>query len=300
MNLRVLARRHPYVVIGCAVILLLGTWELLSALGLISDFLFSRPSSIVKVLLKDLFFPETDTYDQNLRKPLALHILITLRLFAIGFLAAALLGILSGFALGVSRTLYVLCHPVVNALRSIPSAALWPMTLLFLGRNVKSQLFVICFGSFWPILINTMDGVRNIPREVRDGLLFINAEEYKKAIEILLWSLPTILIGLEIGSAIAFLLTITVQYLWESNGGLGWYLLSNQAANNSEGVFAGVLLTCLIGFSLNTGIHKLFDLVSFRESTMTEGIGQRGTRFHKTFRSLDRDLNPSRDRKSVV
>jgi hypothetical protein len=139
-----------------------------------------------------------------------------------------------------------------------------------------------------------MDGVRNIPREVRDGLLFINAEEYKKAIEILLWSLPTILIGLEIGSAIAFLLTITVQYLWESNGGLGWYLLSNQAANNSEGVFAGVLLTCLIGFSLNTGIHKLFDLVSFRESTMTEGIGQRGTRFHKTFRSLDRDLNPSR------
>jgi sulfonate transport system permease protein len=207
-------------------------------------------------LIQDFTHPATEHGDQNSSQTLLPHIWLTLKRFLVGFFVAVFLGTVSGFFLGVSKTLHEVGKPIVNVLRSLPSAAIWPVCAAILGYGLRSQMFVIIFGAAWPTLISTMRGTMSLHPEVYDTLRFMKMETYRRWWILFLWSLPDILTGIEISCAIAFLLTVTVEYFWPALGGLGWYLnyyTLNGIEMNHE--LAALFIIGLLGWGFNTLVH---------------------------------------------
>lgn len=259
-------RKHPNLAFLTIVLFILIMWEFLGRFGLLDIYYWPLPSQIFPVLFNDLYYTSTNEYqDQNISKNLLEHFSKTLIKWAIGFCFASLIGIIIGFLLGISRTSRALGYHVVNVLRGLPSAAIWPVCGLILGYGWESQYFVIIFGVTWPILLNTANALRSIPREIHDSLSFMKLSQWYKRYVLLICASPGIFTGLEIGCAIAFLLTVTVEIFWPANGGIGWYLSANYQDHNQAQVFAGLLLTAFVGWGLNTFVHLARKKVIFWE-----------------------------------
>lgn len=285
--------RHPYAILAAAVAVVLTGWEILARTGVLSEYSWSYPTRIVGALWHDLLHPIAQQGDQNSRRALLPHLGFTLMRFVAGFTAASLIGVSAGFLLSVSRSFQALGHPVVNVLRSLPSAAVWPICAAIIGYSIKSQMFVVIFGTTWPILIYTMKGVGALPREIHDSLHFMWLEWYRRWWVLFLWSLPSIVTGLEVGCAISFLLTVTVEVFYPSFGGLGWYLFyfSNNGIE-ADRLLAGVFLIGAIGWASNTGVHLLRRRLIFWESDLRQIIRQ--TAPHCKARVVDQVRDPRR------
>ena len=90
---------------------------------------------------------------------LAMHALATLRRFAEGFALAAVLAVSGGLVLGLSRRLHATVEPLIELLRPMPSVAIIPVAILFLGIGDQMKIAVTVYACSWPILLNTIDGV---------------------------------------------------------------------------------------------------------------------------------------------
>jgi len=240
-------------------------WQLLSLRGFLRGDTWPAPSVILHQLWHDLFHAPSEMGDQNSTMPVIKHITLTLAKWALGFTASVIIGASVGFSLGASRTVFALGYPVVNVLRSLPSAAVWPLCVIVLGLSLPSQISVIVFGALWPVLLSTVNSLSALPQEVRDSLEFMQLSRLQRMITQLRWSLPGIFTGVEISCSVAFLLTITVEIFHPGNGGIGWYVFSATNTSDAPTAFAGLLLTAILGWLLNTAIYQLRRYVLFWE-----------------------------------
>jgi ABC-type nitrate/sulfonate/bicarbonate transport system permease component len=93
--------------------------------------------------------------------------LITLRGFALGFVLSAVIGIALGVWIARSRVLAALLAPIIEFLRPMPSVAVIPLAILFFGIGDQMKTFVATYGALWPVLLNTVYGVRAVdPRMI--------------------------------------------------------------------------------------------------------------------------------------
>lgn len=260
------ARHHPRLTVALTAVTLLSLWQLLASTGAISLEDWSSPLQVVHVLSTDLVGTEVSYGDQNRSLPLAIHSLKSLSRWAMGFVIAILLGVSFGFVLGNSSTARAVGYPVVNFVRALPSAAIWPVCGVLMGFGMGSQLVVVIFGATWPILINTMDAVRSTPLEAVESLHFMKLEVWRRWLVKLQWAAPGIFTGFEIGGSVAFLLTITVEIFWPAEGGIGWYMAEHAQYREQPELFGGLLLTAFIGWSINTAIHCVQEWAVFWEA----------------------------------
>src|SRR5271166_335319 len=135
--------------------ILVAAWEILVRLGQIDGSLFSSPAQIVSELSKLIA-------DGALRQHLESTFFRIVAAFAIGVLAATLLGALTGF----SKLGRELLDPLLQSLRSIPSMAWVPLFILWLGINENSKICLIALGVFFPVYLNLMNGVQNVDRKL--------------------------------------------------------------------------------------------------------------------------------------
>lgn len=261
-------RKHPYGLLVPCGLLVLAVWQILSYVGVIEATRWSAPLQIAFTIGNDMVGGAKEHADQNSAQPLIMHTARSLTRFGLAFGCAAVVGVGAGFFLGISKTLYGLGHPIVNFLRALPSAAIWPVCALLVGFGHKAQMLVICFGATWPALINSMDAVRTLPAEIHDSLTFMRIGRLRRWWALLCWAAPTIFTGLEVSCAVAFLLTITVEIFWPANGGLGWYL-SNYTANtpDAERLFGGVMVIALLGWCINTAMRGIRSVLLFWEAS---------------------------------
>ncbi|MGD2035424.1 MAG: ABC transporter permease subunit, partial [Bacteroidales bacterium] len=139
----------------------------------------------------------------------------------------------------------------------MPSAAIIPIAILFLGIEDNMKIFVICFGSSWPILINTIDGVKSVePMYIKTGMVY-NFSNFKIFTKILIpASLPVIFTGFRISIAIALILAITVEMIVGGNG-LGYYILDAERSFKFSEMYSGIFTVGIIGYFINYSIVKL-------------------------------------------
>lgn len=275
-TIKLLVRKHPYWFLGTGLFLVLLLWQMLVLAGCISINTWSSPIQVISTLAHDLTHVSFANGNQNERITLLPHIGFTLFRFTIGFSIASFLGVTLGFLLGISKTSQAVGKPIVNVLRSLPSAAIWPVCAPLLGFGIKSQMFVIIFGSVWPTLINTMAGVGSLRQEVYDSLHFMKMEFYRRWWVLFLWSLPNIVTGLEISCAIAFLLTVTVEYFWPASGGLGWYLdYYRQNGTEMNHLLAGLFVVAVLGWGSNTLVHLGRKKLIYWEGNLRDIIKQK-------------------------
>lgn len=181
----------------------------------------------------------------------------SLRRLFVGYFLAVALAVSIGIAMGVWRAFYLLAEPLVEFLRPIPSPAYLPMAILFLGIDDTMKVFMVAFASFFPILLNTVSGVRSVdPILLETGKTF-GYGRWQIVRKILLpASASFVLTGMRISLAIALIVTVIAEMV-AGNSGIGFYVLNAQRSFLVPEMYAGVIALALVGFALN----KIFVLV---------------------------------------
>ena len=196
------------------------------------------------------------------------HALITLTRFTEGFLLAAVLAVLSGVVLGYFRSLNSLLATLIELLRPMPSVAIIPVAILLLGIGDGMIVTVTVYASLWPILINTIDGVRNIDSTLIDTGRTFGLSRWRILWQIILpGASPYIVTGLRIGLSIALILVTTAEMMAGSKG-LGFFVLDEERAMNSANMYAGIVVVALLGYALN----RLFLMIESRAMKWRRGM----------------------------
>lgn len=175
-----------------------------------------------------------------------------------GFLLAVLLGVGLGVLIGSSRRLRAFCEPVLEFLRAIPPPVLVPVLMLFAGIGDTMKVLVIVSGCLWPILLNTVEGVRAV-----DEVLVETARCYGVRGPARLWHLvlrsasPQIVTGMRQGLSVGIILMVISEMFAASNG-LGFTIIQFQRTFAVTEMWTGILLLGVLGFLLAL-LMRLFE-----------------------------------------
>jgi ABC-type nitrate/sulfonate/bicarbonate transport system permease component len=184
----------------------------------------------------------------------------SLKRLAAGFAIAAAVGVAIGLMIGASRQARRTLEPFLEFTRAIPAIAIVPGAIVVLGLGDASRIAVIAFGLCFPILVNTAEGVRAIPPEVRDTASMLHVGRAERLWRIYFPSaLPSIMAGLRIAVSIGLVLVVVSEFVGEGNG-LGHWILVQQSLFNVPELWAGILFLGLLGYVLN----RLFLVVERR------------------------------------
>lgn len=219
---------------------LLLLWEVSSRMSPLIYFYFPPISQILLSLFQLILSGE-----------LLVHLVASLGRFLGGYLLAAAIAITCGIVLGYFRPAYSLFEGLIEFLRPMPSVAIIPVAILVLGIGDSMKIAVTVYACFWPMLINTIDGVRNIdPTLIFTGRTF-GAGRWRILTRIVLPSAsPYIVTGLRISLAIALILVTTSEMLVGGNG-LGFFILDEERSLRTNHMYAGIVLVALLGYGLN-------------------------------------------------
>ena len=224
-------------------------WQLSSSLGLTK---LEGPLSLwtderTRELLLYPFFD-----NGGLDKGLFLHTMSSLSRVAIGYSLAAVIGIGIGIAVGLNKGLNRAFDPLFQFLRMVAPLAWVPIALVMFQQSQPAAIFVIFITSSWPILINTAEGVRQIPQDYRNVALVLQMSNRRFFTKILIPStLPYIFTGLRISIGLAWLAIIAAEIVMPGTPGIGYFIWdANQNGYVSE-IVLGVIWIGAIGLILD-------------------------------------------------
>ncbi|MGH7488131.1 MAG: ABC transporter permease [bacterium] len=168
-----------------------------------------------------------------------------------GYVVAAIIAVTLGIVLGYFRFAHSLTAIVIEFLRPMPSVAIIPVAILLLGIGDSMILAVTVYATLWPILVNTIDGVRQIDRTLIDTGRTFGLSRGRILWQVVLPAAsPYIVTGLRISLSIALILVTTAEMLAGSKG-IGFFILDEERSMNNANVYAGVILVAILGYGLN-------------------------------------------------
>lgn len=189
----------------------------------------------------------------------------SLRRVAMGFGTAVLLGIPLGLTLGWYPAAAQVVNPVIQMLRPISPIAWIPLAILWFGVGDKAAFFLIFLGSFFPIVVASMNGVRNVPSMFRRaGRNFGLMPAQLLAKVVFPAALPQILVGLRIALGIAWLVVVAAEMI-AVDSGLGYLVIdSRNSGKRYDLVVAAMLMIGIIGLALDIAFRRLEKFKSVR------------------------------------
>jgi NitT/TauT family transport system permease protein len=165
--------------------------------------------------------------------------------------------------MGAVPVVYDALKMVVEFLRPIPSVAMIPLAILFLGLGTAMRVSVITYAAFWPLLISTIYGVRAVDPVALDTARNFGVPPAEALYRVTLpAALVSIATGLRVSASIALVVTVTTE-LVAGNSGLGFYVSQMEQANRLPSMYAGILLTGILGFIINLLFSALEKRVVF-------------------------------------
>jgi ABC-type nitrate/sulfonate/bicarbonate transport system permease component len=226
------------------IVLVLAGLEFLVQRGFINRVLFPPPSVVGRTLWGLLT-------SGSVLSPLA----TTMGLFATGYILAVICGVALGLLMGTSKTIAYVLDPLIESIRPMPKAALLPVLMLFLGLGSTMKVTAVVLASFFPILINTIQGVRGIdPILIATGRTF-GLRSTAITLKIILPSaIPYIFAGMRVAVGLALLMTILTEML--AGGGLGYLVLENQRSFRIREMYAWLVILAIVGLLINIAMTR--------------------------------------------
>lgn len=171
------------------------------------------------------------------------------------FFAAAAIPL--GIAMGWWRLVYKQVNPIMEVLRPIPPLAWIPLSILWFGLGDEQNEFIIFLGMFFPILVNTIVGVKNIDPNLVRAARSLGAPEHKLLMRIVLkGALPQIITGVRIGLGVGWMALVAAE-LVGANSGLGFLINDARSMLRTDIIMVGMLTIGLIGLLIDTAIRVL-------------------------------------------
>jgi ABC-type nitrate/sulfonate/bicarbonate transport system permease component len=176
----------------------------------------------------------------------------------IGYGLALLLGVAIGVAVGASRWLRSLTEPILEFLRAIPPPVLVPILILISGLGDRTKVLVITVGGIWPILLNTVEGVRGVDEVLADSCRSYRIHGWLRLRTLLLPAAsPQIVVGARQALSISIIMMVIGELLGTTNG-LGYTVIEFQRGFQIPEMWSGVFVLGLLGVVL-TAIFGLLE-----------------------------------------
>jgi ABC-type nitrate/sulfonate/bicarbonate transport system permease component len=221
---------------------LVGLWELLVDAHAVQSSSLSSPSAITRASWPLI---TSGTLPGDLWHTLGVTLL--------GWAIASTGGLLLGLLLGFSRTAWSFSMASLEVLRGIPGIAFVTLAIVLFGLSTKMELAIVIYVSVWPVLVNTITGVRNVTSTHSDLAALLRLNWHRRATKIVLPSaMPHVVVALRLALASALALAVVAEMLGNPHGA-GYHLIIEQQSLHPARMFAYVVSVGLLGVLLNSG-----------------------------------------------
>jgi sulfonate transport system permease protein len=211
-------------------------WKIASDKGIINQNIFASPESVITIFKEML---ADGKYTRN--------VLASLQRVAEGYVIGALLGFLLGTVLGLYKNVNRAFVAVIGILRPIPPIALIPFFILWLGIGETAKITVIAIGSFWPVLLNTMQGISEADKKLLEVAGVFGKSKLIMFVKIVLPSaVPAIFTGLRLGISQAWTCVVTAEMI-AASAGVGFMIQYARELAQPNMLFLGIITIGLIG-----------------------------------------------------
>jgi NitT/TauT family transport system permease protein len=174
-----------------------------------------------------------------------------------GFAIGAGLALPLGLFMGARPLVYEMMNPLLQLLRPIPPIAYIPLAILWFGLGNPPAFFLISLGAFFPVLMNTIAGVRNVDAIYLRAARNLGAGEWTLFRRVMVpAAMPYILTGLRVGIGIAFIVVIVAEMI-AVNAGLGYRILEAREYFWSDKIIAGMITIGLAGLGIDLAMNRL-------------------------------------------
>ena len=225
---------------GIGLVVFFALWEFLPRAGLVDQTFFSPPSLVLQALV-------------SLVKSGAIwpHVESSIQRSFLGLGLSILLGTSLGIFLGWFKRLEYLVDPVLQTFRQLPSLALFPVFILFFGIGELSKVTIIFWASLWPILLNTINGVKNVDKILLDSAKSLGASQSFIFLKVVLpAAVPEIMTGIRLGGAHSVVALVAAEMIG-AEAGLGFLVFYSQETFKVPNMFAAIVCLALVGLALN-------------------------------------------------
>jgi NitT/TauT family transport system permease protein len=239
--------RHESLIVGGASLLfILAVWEAAWQAKLISPLFFSGPSAVARQLAytwtrgnlkSDLVYSGTN--------------------FVLGFAAAIVAGVALGILIGWYKGLRLLLNPLLTALYATPRVAMIPLILIWFGIGMWSKVFIVFISAFFPVLVNTIGGMRAIDRDLLRAARAFCASDWQIFRTVAIpGSVPFILTGIRQGVALG-LIGVVVGEMFGGSQGIGFMVAYGGQTFATDTLFVGVIIIAAAGVVLTALAERL-------------------------------------------
>ncbi|AFS77785.1 ABC transporter permease protein [Gottschalkia acidurici 9a] len=218
-------------------LVILIAWEIAVKLGYVKVIILPSPSSIFNTLIAMIKSGE-----------LTRHLRISLFRVLEGFLIGSILGLIFGIVIALFKKVEEALSFTISFLRPIPIIAWIPVLILWMGIDEGSKIAVIAIGSFWPVLINTIDGIKSVDKKYLQVAIVLEKSKINTLFKVVLPSaLPSIFTGIRVGIGIAWMCVVAAE-LVAAESGIGYQIMYSREIMQPNQMFAGVFSIGLVGF----------------------------------------------------
>jgi NitT/TauT family transport system permease protein len=187
-------------------------------------------------------------YDDAFSGTLLMHLLASMGRVYGGFALAALFALPLGLMIGRIPTARMVLDPFLQVMRPIPVTAWLPLSMILFGLGPRSAFALVCLGAFYPILLNTIFGVRSVDPKLFEAASMLgcqgNAQFYKVVLPA---ALPSIFTGLRLGLGLAWFV-IVVGEMTGVPQGLGAVIMDGRTLSRTELVICGMIIIGIAGY----------------------------------------------------
>ena len=232
-------RNETWILGLLSMLVFLALWELVVRAGAVNPLFTSSPSRIVVAAIE--MFSDAGFYQ---------HLEVSAEEFFSGFALAIVIGVPLGIAMGWYSRVDAVLQPFVSALYATPRIALLPLVIIWFGIGIASKVAIVFLGAIFPILVNTITGVRTIDVDFIKVARSFGATDRQMFLTVVLpSSVPMLLTGLRLGLGHA-LVGIVVGEMYGATQGLGYLIAVAGARFQTDRVMVGIILIAGLGVAL--------------------------------------------------
>jgi NitT/TauT family transport system permease protein len=238
-------------------VLVMAAWHFAVLLLEVSPLIFPGPWAVARALV-----------DLVQSGEIVKHLGVTLYEILAGFAFGAVFGLVLGALIGQSALLEAVLYPYVVAFQTVPKVAVAPLFVLWFGFDTTSKVVITATIVFFPVLANTIVGLRSAPRDQIELMKAFTASPWHVFRMVRLpQALPYVFAGLDIGIVLAVIGAIVGEFVG-AQAGLGYLILQRNFSMDAAGMFAILVVLSLIGLAL----HSLMKFIARRVIFWTDAF----------------------------
>lgn len=221
-------------------VVLIVLWQILGSKGIIHQTIMPKPTTLVEKLIP------------LIQKGILLrNIVASLRRVLIGYTIGSVLGIILGIIIGVFSFAEKLASIMIGVFRPIPALACIPLLILALGIGEESKIAVIMIGSFWPVLINTIHGIKSVDKKLIQLGVVMEKSKYTIITNIILpAAFPAVFTGLRLGISSSWTNIVAAEMI-AASAGMGYMITYAREMSQPAQVLIGILSIGIIGLLID-------------------------------------------------